>query len=156
MFKKTKVILIFIFSFSLLSCGFKKIDQNNALINLKKINITGEVRDVYILKNNIELISDENAADKYTIEIKLSKKKMIKKNKDNRASSYSLYGTADLLIKDIDNKKVASQVFTRNVDYDVESFQISTIARERNASKKIMQELSEDIIKFVFFSIKTR
>jgi len=81
---------------------------------------------------------------------------MVKKNKDNRASSYSLYGTADLLIKDIDNKKVASQVFTRNVDYDVESFQISTIARERNASKKIMQELSEDIIKFVFFSIKTR
>ena len=75
MFKKTKVILIFIFSFSLLSCGFKKIDQNNALINLKKINITGEVRDVYILKNNIELISNENAADKYTIEIKLSKKR---------------------------------------------------------------------------------
>jgi hypothetical protein len=61
-----------------------------------------------------------------------------------------------LLIKDIDNKKVASQVFTKNVDYDVESFQISTIARERNASKKIMQGLSEDIIKFIFFSIKTK
>ena len=74
MIKKIKIISIVIFSILLVSCGFKIINQTQSLIYIQNINITGDRQTGSIIKNNISLISNEEAKDKYTIDLKANKK----------------------------------------------------------------------------------
>jgi hypothetical protein len=73
---KIEIIFIFVLCLTLNSCGFKKINQrDNNIIYIQNINITGDNRISYKLKNNILLISNSEAKNKYDIEIVLKKKK---------------------------------------------------------------------------------
>ena len=75
--KNIKIISILAFSMLLLSCGFKQI-QGKKKIQIQNININGENRIAYVLKNNISLMSDNNSKNKYDVEINIKKEKKIK------------------------------------------------------------------------------
>ena len=71
-----KIILILSLSLLLASCGFKIVNQQNMdIIDIQSINVIGEKRIGYSLKNNILLISKSNSKNKYDVQIKITKKK---------------------------------------------------------------------------------
>tara|TARA_B110000444_G_scaffold230416_1_gene237625 strand:- start:2618 stop:2875 length:258 start_codon:yes stop_codon:yes gene_type:complete len=73
-----KFILIIILSL-LISCGYKPSNQkNNNLVYLQNIEIIGEQRISYILKNNILLVSNKDSKNRYAAKIEIVKKKKIK------------------------------------------------------------------------------
>jgi len=154
--KKIKIISIFIFSILLVSCGFKKINQNNKdLIYIQNINIIGEQRIGYMLKNNILLISNKNSKNKYQIEITIRQKKSNKiKNTAGKVTRYNLSITTDVNLKNIDNKENINKSFSRSNDFNVASNHSGTINNENNSTKNIIQQLSDDIINFITLLIK--
>ena len=66
-----KIIKIFFLSLLLVSCGFKRVDQIKSQIYLQNINITGDSRLAYTIKNNIILASTQDAKKKYEVNIDL-------------------------------------------------------------------------------------
>ena len=106
MIKKIKIISIFIFSILLVSCGFKIINQTQSLIYIQNINVTGDRQAGSIIKNNIALISNEEAKDKYTIDLKANKKTSTKiKNEKGKTTRYELIIMADLVLTNINDQQ---------------------------------------------------
>ena len=156
--KKIKNPLIIILTLLLLSCGFKPINQkDNMLINFKSINVVGEQRIAYLVKNNILLISDENSKNEYKAEIKIVKNKSSKiKDKAGRIKRYALTLSADLKLVNLADKTVLQKKFSRSTDYDARSIHSDTISNENNAIENIIQQLTDDITNFIIFSVKLK
>jgi ribosome-binding protein aMBF1 (putative translation factor) len=152
MLMKKNIILIFVLTILTISCGYQKISQNYPLVYLQNIKIDGETRLAYIVKNNILLISDQTAKDKYDIEIKIIKKKTNKiKNISGKITRYKLSFSATLMMKNIDTQKIINRNFNINSDYDVAKNYSETIKNEKNASKIAINQLSEEIKKVILF-----
>jgi len=153
--KNIKIITIFIFSILLVSCGFKKINQrNNTLIYIQNLNIVGEKKIGYILRNNIILISNKNSEKKYNIKIKLKKNKTIKiKDTTGKATRYKLTVSADMNLEDIIGVKTFYKKFTKSDDYDMAKNHSDTIYRENNTAINLTEQLSTEIINFITISI---
>ena len=148
-----KIIIIFILSFLLLSCGFKRTNLDKSLIHLQNINVTGQNRISNIIKNNILLISDANAEKKYDIAIKVTKDRKIKiKDTTGKVTRYTLNINADLEIKNNTTQKIVKKVFNKNLDYNVTNSHTNTLTNEKSISKNLIQQLSDDLISFIIFS----
>ena len=150
MSKRSKILIIFIFISLLTSCGFKKIAQYESLINLQKITINGDNRISYKLKNNIKLISNEAAQNKYNVKIDLTQKK-IGKIKDNagRVTRYTVTFNAELNLENESSQEIVNKSFTKSANYYVASSHSETINNEKNAVKIIIEQISENIKKFI-------
>jgi len=149
--KNIKIISILACSMLLLSCGFKQI-QGKKKIQIQNINISGENRIAYVLKNNISLMSDNNSKNKYDVEINIKKEKKNKiKDLAGRVIRYELFIEADFKLTDLNDNKIIQKKFIKNSDYTVGSSHSGTIDNERNATKNIIRQLSEDINNFITF-----
>ena len=154
MLKKIKIISIVILSIVCTSCGFKKINSGEKLVNIQNLNITGEKRVSYFLKNNIYLISNENAENKYDIDIKLTSIKTGKiKDTTGKITRYNINISANFLMKNERTKKTITRIFNRKNDYNIAKSYSDTINNEKNATKNIIEQLSDDIITFITLSI---
>ena len=139
-----------------MSCGFKKIDRkNNNTINIQNINIAGEQRIAFKLKNNISLIYNKKSENTYNAEIQIEKNKISKiKDKTGKTTRYNLSVSANLeLINLKDNTKI-SRVFERSSNYQVAAIHSDTINNENNAVKNIIEQLSEDIRTFITIGLR--
>lgn len=153
--KITKIISIFIYSFLLLSCGFKITNNDKPQVYFQNINIIGEKRIAYELKNDILLLSNKDAKDKFNIDLEIKKKKTNKiKNKSGKTTRYSLSILAKLKITNIENQKIISKDIIEKGEYYVADNYSDTIKNEKNASKLIMQQLSDQLVDFIIISIK--
>tara|TARA_B110000967_G_C18778626_1_gene507028 strand:- start:205 stop:666 length:462 start_codon:yes stop_codon:yes gene_type:complete len=149
--KNIKIISILACSMLLLSCGFKQI-QGKKKIQIQNINISGENRIAYVLKNNISLMSDNNSKNKYDVEINIKKEKKNKiKDLAGKVIRYELFIEADFKLTDLNDNKIIQKKFIKNSDYTVGSSHSGTIDNERNATKNIIRQLSEDINNFITF-----
>jgi len=153
--KNIKIIFIFIFSILLVSCGFKKIQQiSDSIIYIQKINIVGDKRIGYLLKNNILLISNKNGQN-YEIEIEIEKNKKGKiKNSSGKFTRYTINVKTKVILKSINNLGNFNKLFTISGDYDVALSHSDTINNENITTKNIIDQLSDDILYFIKFSIK--
>jgi len=153
--KNIKIIFIFIFSILLVSCGFKKIQQiGDSIIYIQKINIVGDKRIGYLLKNNILLISNKNGQN-YEIEIEIEKNKKGKiKNSSGKFTRYTINVKTKVILKSINNLGNFNKLFTISGDYDVALSHSDTINNENITTKNIIDQLSDDILYFIKFSIK--
>ena len=158
MIKKIKIISIVVFSILLVSCGFKIINQTQSLIYIQNINVTGDRQAGSIIKNNIALISNEEAKDKYTIDLKANKKTSTKiKNEKGKTTRYELIIMADLVLTNINDQQIIiKKTFSKSVDYEATKLHFDTIINEKKAFKTATQEISEQIINFIIFSIKNK
>lgn len=155
MLMKKNIILIFVLTILTISCGYQRISQNYPLVYLQNIKIDGETRLAYIVKNNILLISDQTAKDKYDIGIKIIKKKTNKiKNISGKITRYKLSFSATLMMKNIDTQKIINRNFNINSDYDVAESYSDTIKNEKIASKIAINKLSEEIKKVILFAAR--
>mgnify|MGYP006186049943 CR=1 FL=1 len=151
MTKNIKIIFIFFLLILITSCGFKRInDKDSNKIFIQNINIVGEQRIAYLLKNNISLISNSNSKNKYNINLKVKKRKTNKiKNTTGKVERYNLSISINLQLINNDNKKIITKTFNRNNDYDVATTHSATINNENIATRNTIQQLSEDVIYFV-------
>jgi len=147
--KTNIIILLSLFSF--LSCGFKPLHkQNISLINFKVINIEGDKKIAYEIKNNMLMISKKSSEKIYNAKIKIKKNKNIKiKDKTGKVTRYNLSISVNLeLTKTRDNTKI-TKMFIRTSDYDVAKIYSDTLNNENNSVRNITRQLSDDIISFV-------
>ena len=149
----------FIFTFLLLaltvSCGFKKFNQGENSFYIQNIDVTGKRINAYGLKNNILINSDKNSENNYNLEIKLTERKYTKiKDKTGKTTRYAVEIRAETTLENVHTQKLINKSFTRNSDYNVEKVHSDTIRNKKNITKKIIQNLSEDITNFISFSKK--
>ena len=151
MTKNIKIIFIFFLLILITSCGVKRSnDKDSNKIFIQNINIVGEQRIAYLLKNNISLISNSNSKNKYNINLKVKKRKTNKiKNTTGKVERYNLSISINLQLINNDNKKIITKTFNRNNDYDVATTHSATINNENIATRNTIQQLSEDVIYFV-------
>ena len=149
--KNIKIISILACSMLLLSRGLKQI-QGKKKIQIQNINISGENIIAYVLKNNISLMSDNNSKNKYDVEINIKKEKKNKiKDLAGKVIRYELFIEADFKLTDLNDNKIIQKKFIKTSDYTVGSSHSGTIDNERNATKNIIRQLSEDINNFITF-----
>ena len=156
MIKKIKVILIVVFPILMMSCGFKPLMQkNNGQIYFQNLNVTGERRIAYSLKNNILLISDKNSKNKYDSKIEIVVKKKNKtKDSKGQITRYNLSLSATLELKELATNTTIQKTFIRKADYDVADTHSNTIDNENNARKNVTQQISDDIINYITISMR--
>jgi len=156
--KNNRIIVIFILTLMLSSCGFKQINQkNNKLIYIQNIDIVDKQRIAYSLKNDILLISDLNSENKYDVEIKIDKKKKNKiKDKTGKVTRYQISIIAGLKLTNLDSNKKIEKVFIRNGDYDINKIHSGTINKEKYLIKNLIQQLSEDIVNYVTLIMRNK
>ena len=145
-----KFILIIILSL-LISCGYKPSNQkNNNLVYLQNIEIIGEQRISYILKNNILLVSNKDSKNRYAAKIKIVKKKKDKvKNKNGKILRYNLALNTDLELTNLLNNTKVIKTFSRDANYEVATIHSDTIKNENNVTKNLIQQISDDIVNFL-------
>ena len=151
-----KIIIIIIFSILLNSCGFKKINRDaDSSVYIRTINVSGDNRIGYILKNNILLISKKGSNKKYDIDIKLKNTRTSKiKDISGKTSRFNESIALNLVLENIDNSEKIIKSFTESRDYDVGKNHTTTIRNQKNAIKNIIEQLSDEIINFLTLSIK--
>jgi len=148
-----KIILTFVLSILLMSCGFKKINTDENKIFIQDISVIGEKRMSYMLKNNIFLISKKEAEKKYKLKIELTRERKGKiKSKTGKITRYNINVALNLTMENIDTQEIISKRFSRNDDYDVAKIHSDTIHNEANIAENIVKKLSDDIINFILQS----
>jgi len=154
---KKKLIYISILLVLLTSCGFKKIIQDTADINLRNINITGETRAAYMLKNSILLISEKNlqSEKQYDIDVELTQTIIDKiKDKTGKTTRYSLVSDANLKLKKINDGEILQKKFSTSSNYDVGTNHSDTITRRKTAAGNSIKLLTEEITNFIILFSK--
>ena len=156
---KKKIKNIFsmtILSLFVFSCGFKPINQrDNKLIYFKNINIVGEQRVSYLIKNNLLLISDNDSENKYNVLVTITKDKNSKiKNTAGRVTRYTLSLKANLELTNLADNNELQKTFVRTADFNVENIHSDTISNQNRVTKNLVQQLSDDITNFI--SLSTR
>ena len=124
-------------------CGFKVLNLSEIEnYNLVEINLIGEKRVNYIIKNNLLQASNKNTDNNITITIDTKKNKTIKeKNIKNEITKYDILIIANVIIKNINSSKVYDFVITKNGNYVVADQNSIT----RNNEKKLTTLLSKDL-----------
>lgn len=144
--------LILCFSILLLnSCGYKNLNSeklNNYKIN--QLNIKGDQKLVYKLKNNIEIYSVQNSTLIYSIEINLITQKKSKiKNTAGKTTRYSKTLQANTVITNTSNQTDYKKTFISVNNYDVGSTHSDTLNNEKNADENNLNFISSEIIKYL-------
>ena len=155
MTKKNNIIFIFLVYTLLTSCGFKKINQSESVIHLQNISINGENRISYLLKNNILVISNSDAQSKYDLEIDLKKTKSNKiKDSTGKVTRFNIEISANLNLQNYYDTEVISKTFSKNTNYEIADNHSKTVSNEKTAIKLTVQELSEEIKKFIIITTR--
>ena len=154
--KNIKIVSICVLTILLSGCGYKQINEKSSnIIYLQNIVVTGAPRIAYSIKNNILLISNEDSKNRYTGKIKIDKIKTSKiKNSTGKVVRYNLLFTTELELTNIDDKNKIKKSFTRTGDFDVASIHSDTISNENNITKRLIQQLSDDITNFITLAIR--
>lgn len=157
MIKKINIILIFLFSLLLISCGYKKIVQKKTSINIQSINVTGENRIAYNLKNDIGLITNENSENRFRINLKITKKIDNKiKDTTGKITRFNLTINGDLILINVKTLEETNKSFSKNQDYDVAENHSDTIKNEKQATKNVTRQLSGEVINFIMLIDKNK
>ena len=129
----------------------KKLNQKDGdVIYIQNISVVGDQRIANTLKNDIRIISNSGAQNRYNIELKVQKNKTIKiKNKSGKITRYNLTIIADLQLIDVDGEKKLQKTFARNGNYQIAKSHSDTINNENKTTKNIVQQLSSDIISYI-------
>jgi hypothetical protein len=143
-----KIFLLLILNLFFLSCGFKTVDKSSlSRFDIAEINLSGDKRINYILKNKILLNSDENNKKLISISIETFKKKEIKeKNIKNEITKYQIIIDTKIEIKDFENSKNERFSIKKNGEYNVANQYSQTLNNEKKLIKLLTEKLAEDIL----------
>ncbi len=139
--------ILLILCFSLItSCGFKPVNINNDY-KFIEINLTGDKRINYILRNKLNVNSNKDSASLVKINITTNKIKSIKeKDIKNQITKYQI--KINTKVEYTYLKNGASNEFTLSASsaYDVASRYSVTLNNEKNLINALINKLAEDIL----------
>ena len=147
--KKLKFLLYIILIISVSACGFSRLNDQSSQIKFNNIEINGDKRLAYILKNKLALLSKTESKNTYDLSINLTNSKTSKiKDATGKTTRFNLVLNGDLKLTN-NNKIVYNRMFTVNNDYDVSKNHSETIRNEKNSIQNNVDALSEEITKYI-------
>ena len=147
--KKVKLLLSIILFISVSACGYSRLSDKSNELKINTIEINGDKRLAYTLKNKLALLSKTESVNTYDISINLINSKTSKiKDATGKTTRFNLVLNGDLKLTN--NKKIVyNRLFTVNNDYDVSKNHSDTIRNEKNSIQKNIDLLSEEITKYI-------
>ncbi len=148
---KNTFIFFLAFLISLSACGFKSMNQlKKKSYFVQQIELNGDKRIGYLIKNEILLSSSPNAEKTIDVNLIVNKKKEIKeKNISGKITSYIITLNVDLSIVNVISKKKIKKRFTKSNSYSVANNHSDTISNEKNTLGSLAETITEDIINFL-------
>ena len=147
--KKIKISLYIMIIIGLSSCGYSRLNDQSNEFKFNNIEINGDKRLSFILKNNLNLLSKLESKKSYDLLINLTSSKTSKiKDTTGKTTRFNVVLNGDLKLTD-NNKVVKNRLFTVNNDYDVSSNHSDTIKNEKNSIQRNIDALSEEITKYI-------
>ena len=147
--KKLKFLLSIILFISISAYGFSRLNDQSNELRLNTIEINGDTRLAYILKNKLTLLSKAEGKNAYDLSINLTNSKASKiKDATGKTIRFNLVLNGDLKLTD-NNNVVYNKIFAVNNDYDVSNNHSNTIRNEKNSMQNNLEVLLEEIIKFI-------
>jgi len=147
--KKIKISLYIIIIIGLSSCGYSRLNNQSNEFKFNSIEINGDKRLSYILKNNLNLLSKPEGKKSYDLLINLTSSKTSKiKDTTGKTTRFNMVLNGDLKLTD-NNKVVKNRSFTVNNDYDVSNNHSNTIRNEKNSIQNNIDALSKEITKYM-------
>jgi len=147
--KKLKFLLGIILFINISACGFSRLNDQSNELRLNTIEINGDTRLAYILKNKLTLLSKAEGKNAYDLSINLTNSKAGKiKDATGKTIRFNLVLNGDLKLTD-NNNVVYNKMFAVNNDYDVSNNHYVTIRNEKNSMQNNLDALLEEIIKFI-------
>ena len=147
--KKIKISLYIMIIIGLSSCGYSRLNDQSNEFKFNSIEINGDKRLSFILKNNLNLLSKPESKKSYDLLINLTNSKTSKiKDTTGKTTRFNLVLNGDLKLTD-NNKVVYNRIFTVNNDYDVSKNHSDTIRNEKNSMQNNIDALSEEITKYI-------
>ena len=135
------IIIVFLIS----GCGFKVVNQSERIdFKIKNISTSGDNRISYIIKNKLLPYSDIDGKKLITLEIDLSKKKMIKeKNIKNETTKFEISINAIVQYQADENGRFE---ISKRGEYNVASQYSQTLNNEKKLVKTLSENIAENII----------
>jgi hypothetical protein len=147
--KKIKISLYIMIIIGLSSCGYSRLNDQSNEFKFNSIEINGDKRLSYILKNNLNLLSKPESKKSYDLLINLTSSKTSKiKDTTGKTTRFNVVLNGDLKLTD-NNKVVKNRSFTVSNDYDVSNNHSDTIRNEKNSIQNNIDSLSEEITKYI-------
>ena len=147
--KKLKFLISIILIISVSACGYSRLNDQSNELKFNNIEINGDKRLAYILKNKLTLLSKTESKNTYDLSINLTNSKASKiKDATGKTTRFNLVLNGDLKLTN--NKKIVyNRMFTVNNDYDVSKNHSDTIRNEKNSMQNNVDALSEEITKYI-------
>ena len=147
--RKIKFLLYIIIFIGLTSCGYSRLNDQSSQFKFNSIEINGDRRLSYILKNNLNILSEPESKKSYDLLINLTNSKTSKiKDASGKTTRFSLVLNGDLKLTD-NNKSTKNRSFSVSNDYDVSNNHSDTIRNEKNSIQRNIDALSEEITKYI-------
>ena len=147
--KKLKFLLVIILLFSVNSCGYSRLSDKSNDLKFNTIEINGDKRLTYTLKNKLNLLSKVEGKNTYNLSINLVNSKTSRiKDTTGKTTRFNLVLNGDLKLTD-NNKVVYNRMFTVSNDYDVSKNHSDTIRNEKNSMQNNINALSEEITRYI-------
>ena len=147
--KKIKISLYIMIIIGLTSCGYSRLNDQSNEFKFNSIEINGDKRLSYILKNNLNLLSKPENKKTYNLLINLTSSKTSKiKDTTGKTTRFNVVLNGDLKLTD-NNKVVKNRSFKVNNDYDVSNNHSDSIRNEKNSIQNNINSLSEEITKYI-------
>ena len=147
--KKIKISLYIMIIIGLSSCGYSRLNDQSNEFKFNSIEINGDKRLSFILKNNLNLLSNPESKKSYDLVINLTSSKISKiKDTTGKTTRFSLVLNGDLKLTD-NNKSTKNRSFSVSNDYDVSNNHSDTIRNEKNSIQRNIDALSEEITKYI-------
>jgi len=147
--KKIKISLYIMIIIGLSSCGYSRLNDQSNEFKFNSIEINGDKRLSFILKNNLNLLSKPESKKSYDLLINLTSSKTSKiKDTTGKTTRFNVVLNGDLKLTD-NNKVVKNRSFAVSNDYDVSNNHSDTIRNEKNSIQNNIDSLSEEITKYI-------
>jgi hypothetical protein len=147
--KKIKILFITLYLLTMTTaCGFKAVYQQN-LINfeISDLEITGDRRINYKIKNKLAILNSENKKQSVKIKIVTKKKKSIKeKNDKNEITKFQLDIEFNVQIIHNNIGRVEKFLIKRNGDYSVSSRYSNTLDSEKRVTNLLTDDMLDEMI----------
>jgi len=146
---KQNLLIIIIIIFSITSgCGFKKLDKReNRNFVLSEINLEGNKKINYRLKNKLTINNPKEGEYLLVINLENNKKKfVIEKNIRNEVTKYQIVVSTNVNIKIVGKETVNKFNFTFRDDYSVADNYSTTLNNEKISTNRLVDRISKKIL----------
>ena len=150
--KKIKFLVLNLLILSVLTnCGFKRINNlESQNYSIKNINIDGEKKIGYFIRNELLLSSDSKSKNLINIELLVNKKiEKLEKDISNKVTKYRMTLKVSAKIKNLRKNKTLERTFVQNESYDVKSSHSITLKNEKRAANNLAERISEEFIRYL-------